>query len=42
MICLSSSLDSMVKTLVDNSNISLEDFQKEIFDNDERLKIVMK
>ena len=42
MICLSSSLDSIVKTLVDNSNISLEDFQKEIFDNDERLKIVMK
>ena len=37
---LSSSLDSLVKTLVDNSNKTLEVFEEEIVDNDEILKIV--
>ena len=37
---LSSGLDSQVKTLVDNSHKTLEDFEKEIVDNDEILNIV--
>ena len=37
---LSSGLDSLVKTLVDNSHKTLEDFEKEIVDNDEILKSV--
>ena len=37
---LSSSLDSLVKTLVDNSKKTLEDFEEEIVDNDEILNIV--
>ena len=37
---LSSSLDSLVKTLVDNSHKTLEDFEEENVDNDEILKIV--
>ena len=36
----SSSLDSLVKTLVDNSNKTLKDLKEEIVDNDELLKIV--
>ena len=38
---LSSSLDSLVKTLVDNSHKTLKDFEEEIVDNDEMLKIVI-
>ena len=37
---LSSSLDSLVKTLVDNSHKTLRDFEEEIVDNDEILNIV--
>ena len=37
---LSSSLDSLVKTLVDNSHKTLEDFEEEIVANDEILNIV--
>ena len=37
---LSSSLDSLVKTLVDNRHKTLEDFEEEIVANDEILKIV--
>ena len=37
---LSSSLDSLVKTLVDNSLKTLKDFEEEIVDNDEILNIV--
>ena len=37
---LSSSLDSLVKTLVDNSNKKLKDLKEEIVDNDEILDIV--
>ena len=37
---LSSSLDSLVKTLVDNSHKTLKDFEEQIVDNDEILKIV--
>ena len=36
----SSSLDALVKTLVDNSHKTLKDFKKEIVDNGEILKIV--
>ena len=36
----SSSLDSLVKTLVDNSNKTLKDLKEEIVDNDEILKFV--
>ena len=39
---LSSGLDSLVKTLVDNSNKKLKDLKKEIVDNDEILDIVNK
>ena len=39
---LSSSLDSLVKTLVDNSNKKLKDLKEEIVDNDESLDIVKK
>ena len=39
---LSSGLDSLVKSIVDNSNKKLKDFNKEIFDNDEILDIVNK
>ena len=39
---LSSSLDSLVKTLVDNSHKTLKDFKEEIVDNDEILNIVDK
>ena len=39
---LSSGLDSLVKTLVDNSNKTLKNFKKEIFDSDEILNIVNK
>ena len=39
---LSSSLDSLVKTLVDNSDKRLRDFKDEIVDNDETLDIVSK
>ena len=35
----SSSLDSLVKTLVDNSNKTLKDLKEEIVDSDETLKI---
>ena len=38
----SSSLDSLVKALVDNSNKRLKDFKVEIFDDDEILDIVSK
>ena len=38
----SSSLDSLVKALVDNSNKRLKEFKDEIFDNDEILDIVSK
>ena len=38
----SSSLDSLVKTLVDNSNKKLKDLKEEIFDNDEILDIINK
>ena len=37
---LSSGLDSLVKTLVNNSHETLKDFEEEIVDNDETLKIV--
>ena len=37
---LSSSFDSLVKTLVDNSHKTLKDFGERIIDNDEILKIV--
>ena len=37
---LSSGLDSLVKTLVDNSHKTLKDFEEEIVDNDEILNIV--
>ena len=37
---LSSSLDSLVKTLVDNGNETLKDFEEEIVDNNEILNIV--
>ena len=37
---LSSSLDSLVKTLVDNSHKTLKDFKEEIDDNDEILNSV--
>ena len=37
---LSSGLDSLVKTLVDNSHKTLNDFEEEIVDNDEILNIV--
>ena len=37
---LSSSLNSLVKTLVDNSNKTLKDLKEEIVDNDEILNIV--
>ena len=37
---LSSSLDSLVKTLVDNSKKTLKDFEEEIVDNNEILNIV--
>ena len=39
---LSSSLDSLVRTLVDNSDKRLRDFKDEIVDNDEILDIVSK
>ena len=39
---LSSSLDSLVKTLVDNSNKTLKDLKEEIVDSDEILDIVSK
>ena len=39
---LSSGLDSLVKTLVDNSNKKLKNLKKEIVDNDELLDIVNK
>ena len=38
----SSSLDSLVKTVVDNNNKKLKDLKKEIVDNDEILNIVNK
>ena len=37
---LSSSLDSLVRTLVDNSHKTLKDIKEEIVDNDEILNIV--
>ena len=37
---LSSGLDSLVKTLIDNSHKTLKDFEEEIVDNDETLNIV--
>ena len=37
---LSSSLDSLVKTLVDNSHKTLKDFDEEVVDNEEILNIV--
>ena len=37
---LSSGLDSLVKSLVDNSHKTLKDFEEEIVDNDEILNIV--
>ena len=37
---LSSGLDSLFKTLVDNSHKTLEEFEEEIIDNDEILNIV--
>ena len=37
---LSSGLDSLIKTLVDNSHKTLEDFEEDIIDNDEILNIV--
>ena len=37
---MSSSLDSLVKTLADNSNKTFKKLRKEIVDNDEILKIV--
>ena len=37
---MSSSLDSLVKTKVDNSQKTLKNFKKEIVDNDEILNIV--
>ena len=37
---LSSGVDSLVETLVDNSNKTLEDFEQETVDNDEILNIV--
>ena len=38
----SSSLDSLVKTLVDNSNKKLKDLKEEIFDNDKIVNILKK
>ena len=38
---LSSSLDSLVKTIVDNSNKTLKNLKKENVDNDEFLNIVI-
>ena len=38
---LSSGLDSLVKTLVDNSNKTLKDLKEEIIDDDELLYILM-
>ena len=38
----SSTLDSLVKTLVDNSHKPLKDFEEESVDNDEILNIVKK
>ena len=37
---LSRSLDSLVKTLIDNSHKSLKNFEEEIVDNDEKLSTV--
>ena len=37
---LSTSLDSIVRTLVDNSHKTLKDFEEEIVDNDEKLNFV--
>ena len=37
---LSSRLDSLVKTLVDNSHKTMKDFEEEIVDNEEILNIV--
>ena len=37
---LSSTLDSLLKTLVDNSNKTLKDLKEEVVDNDEILNIV--
>ena len=37
---LSSSLDKLVKTLVDNSHKTLKDFKEETVDNDEKINIV--
>ena len=37
---LSSGLDSLVKTIVDNSNKTLENLKKEIVDNDEIINII--
>ena len=37
---LSSSLDSLVKTLIDNSHKTLKDLKEEIVDNDEKLNFV--
>ena len=37
---LSSGLDSLVKTLVDNSNETLKNLKEEIVDNDELLNII--
>ena len=39
---LSSGLDSLVKTVVDNSHKTLKNFKKEIFDSDEIMNIVSK
>ena len=39
---LSSGLDSLVKTLVDNTNKTLKDLKEEVIDNDEILDIVNK
>ena len=39
---LSSGLDSLVKSLVDNSNKTLKNFKDEIFDSDELMNIVNK
>ena len=39
---LSSGLDSLVKTIVDNSHKTLKNLKKEIVDNDEILNIVNK
>ena len=37
---LSSSLDSLVRTLVDNNHKTLKDFEEEIVDNDDIINIV--